>query len=226
MVQPPVAGPQTAVAPGTGGAWSPPSPMPAIKAPPRAAQSRRSATGAIALGVGALAVLGIGGFFLFSGGSKKKKKSSDDDDDDNDNKKSGKGDKKEDPEQAKVADCAKLAAFKKKAEKDVEAHTDTDKTPTADDVDAMAKTLDSLSVEAKNLDLKTPEAKSIAARYSTALASAASAARGIASAIRTSDTTKAEAEAAKFEKLDAEVDAIEADALKLCPNLDSGDDGS
>jgi hypothetical protein len=226
MVQPPVPHPHTAMAAGTGQAWSPPSPMPTpapIKAPPRA-QSRRSANSALLLGVGAVAVLGIGGFFLFSGDSKKKKKSSNDDDDDD--KKSTKGEKKEDPEKQRAADCEKLAAFKTKSEKDVDAHNDPNKTPTADDMDALAKTLDSLSVECKNLDVKTPEAKSITARYSTSLATAASAARGVASAMRTNDVGKAQTEAAKFEKLEPEVEAIEADSLKLCPNLDSGGDGS
>ena len=227
MVQPVVPGPYTAMAPGTGGAWSPPSPMPAIKTPPPAAQSRRSASGAIARGAVGLAVLGIGGFFLFSGDSKKKKKSSDDDDDDDDRKRD-KGDKngsKETPEQQRAADCEKLAAFKKKAEKDVDALTDKEGSPSPVDLDSMAKTLDILSVESKNLDLKTAEAKGIATRYSAALASSASAVRGIASAARTNDATKAQAEAAKFEKLEAEVDAIEADAKKLCPNLDADESG-
>ncbi len=225
MMQPPVPGPHTAMAPGTGGAWSPPSPMPAMRVPPQGAQPRRSAMGAIAVGLGALGVLGVGGYFLFSGSPKKKKKSSDDDDDDD---KSGKGDKKDNPEQARAADCEKLAAFHKKAEKDVEAHTEKEdgSKPTLEDIDALAKTFDSLSVEAKNLDLKTAEAKGIANRYSTALASLASATRGVAAGVRANDEAKVQAEAEKVTKLEAELTAIEAEAVKMCPGIDSSDDGS
>jgi len=207
---------------GVGGAWSPPSPMTPIKPAPLAGPRRRGALGGIALGVGALAVLGLGGFFLFSGDSKKKKKKSSDKDDDDDDKVS-----KKDPVDQKAADCAKLAAFQAKAEKDAEPHKKEDgSAPSADDLDAFAETLDALSTEASSLDLKTPEAKAIAARYAKSLSSLASSARGVASALRTNDTVKLQSEAEKVQKTEEEINAIDADAKRLCPNLDADDDGS
>ncbi|HTJ84722.1 MAG TPA: serine/threonine-protein kinase, partial [Polyangiaceae bacterium] len=205
-----------ASAPHAAPAWTAaPTPAPFMQTPAPAMPARRSAAGIVALAVG-LTVLGGGGAaaFFLNGTPKKsarRRSSSDDDEDEKDDKKDD--DKETRAEEDRKADCATLQVFGGRVSGTMTGIGDVKPDPA--DFDRTANVLQGLGTQARELPLRTDAAKAIAERAAKAIEDIATSLHDIATAVRTSDRTRAEAEAQKLQSHQAELDAIDRATAEL-----------